>query len=183
MTCRPLLLCTRSYMQQGLQGFFSGNRGKPLSLFLSYFFFFFLNFFSVSEIVCLCNVPALVASTACLMTYSIISISLCGLGMGQISAMDILSGSGNKLVSAGVIFHISFLDTLMTFLKRGESVLPPWTAHSGAGWALSASHFGTLVGHPRAMAPDSSTLAWKIPWTEEPGRLQSMVGFRRVRHD
>ena len=24
------------------------------------------------------------------------------------------------------------------------------------------------------MAPDSSTLAWKIPWTEEPGRLQSM---------
>ena len=24
------------------------------------------------------------------------------------------------------------------------------------------------------MAPDSSTLAWKIPWTEEPGRLQSV---------
>ena len=24
------------------------------------------------------------------------------------------------------------------------------------------------------MAPHSSTLAWKIPWTEEPGRLQSM---------
>ena len=29
------------------------------------------------------------------------------------------------------------------------------------------------------MAPHSSTLAWKIPWTEEPGRLQSM-GLRRV---
>ena len=27
----------------------------------------------------------------------------------------------------------------------------------------------------KAMAPHSSTLAWKIPWTEEPGRLQSMV--------
>ena len=26
----------------------------------------------------------------------------------------------------------------------------------------------------KAMAPDSSTLAWEIPWTEEPGRLQSM---------
>ena len=26
----------------------------------------------------------------------------------------------------------------------------------------------------KAMAPYSSTLAWKIPWTEEPGRLQSM---------
>ena len=32
------------------------------------------------------------------------------------------------------------------------------------------------------MAPHSSTLAWKIPWVEEPGRLQSM-GSIRVRHD
>ena len=34
----------------------------------------------------------------------------------------------------------------------------------------------------KAMAPHSSTLAWKIPWTEEPGRLQSM-GSLRVGHD
>ena len=34
----------------------------------------------------------------------------------------------------------------------------------------------------KEMAPHSSTLAWKIPWTEEPGRLQSM-GSLRVRHD
>ena len=34
----------------------------------------------------------------------------------------------------------------------------------------------------KAMAAHSSTLAWKIPWTEEPGRLQSM-GSRRVGHD
>ena len=34
----------------------------------------------------------------------------------------------------------------------------------------------------KAMAPHSSTLAWKIPWTEEPGGLQSM-GSRRVGHD
>ena len=34
----------------------------------------------------------------------------------------------------------------------------------------------------KAMAPHSSALAWKIPWTEEPGRLQSM-GSLRVRHD
>ena len=32
------------------------------------------------------------------------------------------------------------------------------------------------------MAPHYSTLAWKIPWTEEPGRLQSM-GSLRVGHD
>ena len=34
----------------------------------------------------------------------------------------------------------------------------------------------------KAMAPHSSTLAWKIPWTEEPGRLQSM-GSRIVGYD
>ena len=34
----------------------------------------------------------------------------------------------------------------------------------------------------KAIATHSSTLAWKIPWTEEPGRLQSM-GSRRVGHD
>ena len=34
----------------------------------------------------------------------------------------------------------------------------------------------------KAMAPHSSTLAWKIAWMEEPDRLQSM-GSLRVRHD
>ena len=34
----------------------------------------------------------------------------------------------------------------------------------------------------KAMAPHSSTLDWNIPWTEKPGRLQSM-GPQRVRHD
>ena len=34
----------------------------------------------------------------------------------------------------------------------------------------------------KAMEPHSSTLAWKIPWTEEPSRLQSM-GSLRVGHD
>ena len=45
----------------------------------------------------------------------------------------------------------------------------------------------TLIELPRgilekAMAPHSSTLAWKIPWAEELGRLQSM-GSLRVGHD
>ena len=34
----------------------------------------------------------------------------------------------------------------------------------------------------KAMAPHSSTLAWKIPWTEEPGRLESM-GLLGVGHN
>ena len=40
----------------------------------------------------------------------------------------------------------------------------------------------SLVALEKAMAPHSSTLAWKTPWTEEPGRLQSM-GSLRVGHD
>ena len=38
------------------------------------------------------------------------------------------------------------------------------------------------INSEKAMAPTSSTLAWKIPWTGEPGGLQSM-GSLRVRHD
>ena len=39
-----------------------------------------------------------------------------------------------------------------------------------------------IMKSEKAMAPHSSTLAWKIPWTEEPVRLQSM-GSLRVEHD
>ena len=47
---------------------------------------------------------------------------------------------------------------------------------------LSCTYLSTL--YPlleKAMAPHSSTLAWKIPWTEEPGRLQSMGLLSRTR--
>ena len=40
----------------------------------------------------------------------------------------------------------------------------------------------TVSSDNKAMAPHSSTLAWKIPWMEEPGGLQS-TGSQRVRHD
>ena len=42
------------------------------------------------------------------------------------------------------------------------------------------AHDSVLLAHAseKAMAPHSSTLAWKIPWTEEPGGLQSMGSLR-----
>ena len=40
----------------------------------------------------------------------------------------------------------------------------------------------SLINYGLAMAAHSGALAWKIPWTEEPGGLQSM-GSLRVRHD
>ena len=52
--------------------------------------------------------------------------------------------------------------------------------------ACNAGDLGSIPGSGRSpeegMAPLSSTPAWKIPWTEEPGGLQS-TGSRRVRHD
>ena len=46
-------------------------------------------------------------------------------------------------------------------------------------WVLSLGREDAQV---RDMATHSSILAWKIPWTEEPGRLQSM-GSQRVELD
>ena len=46
-------------------------------------------------------------------------------------------------------------------------------------WVLSLGWEDPLE---KEMATHSSTLAWKIPWTEEPGRLQSM-GSQRVGYD
>ena len=72
-----------------------------------------------------------------------------------------------------------------------QSPAPPPGNHQ---WA--SCHYGLSCVHSRisyewnhiacglekAMAPHSSTLAWRIPWTEEPGALQSM-GSPRVEHD
>ena len=49
-------------------------------------------------------------------------------------------------------------------------------------WTYWVQHFDIIILLEKAMAPHSSTLAWKIPWMEEPGRLQSM-GSLRVGHD
>ena len=47
---------------------------------------------------------------------------------------------------------------------------------------LSVGTLDEVVLLEKAMATHSSTLGWKIPWTEEPGKLQPM-GSRRVGHD
>ena len=49
-------------------------------------------------------------------------------------------------------------------------------------WETRVRSLGQEDPLEKAMAPHSSTLAWKIPWTEEPGGLQS-TGSQRVGHD
>ena len=53
---------------------------------------------------------------------------------------------------------------------------------SGTMWETWVQSLGQEDPLEKEMATHSSTLAWKIPWTEEPGRLQSM-GSQRVGHD
>ena len=49
-------------------------------------------------------------------------------------------------------------------------------------WETRVPSLGGEDPLEKEMATHSSTVAWKIPWTEKPGRLQSM-GSQRVRHD
>ena len=52
----------------------------------------------------------------------------------------------------------------------------------GAGDVAQVQSLGWEDPLEKGMATHSSTLAWRIPWTGEPGRLQSM-GSSRVGHD
>ena len=71
----------------------------------------------------------------------------------------------------------------------GHSFTSCWTDPTGWGFlqglllqvGLFVQRIYAAVHSEKAMATHSSTLAWKIPWTEEPGRLHSM-GSLRVRH-
>ena len=61
-----------------------------------------------------------------------------------------------------------------------------WWENTNTGWVKKCRKRlkvkACMLTMEKAMAPHSSTLAWKIPWTEEPGGLQSM-GSLGVRHD
>ena len=51
-----------------------------------------------------------------------------------------------------------------------------------AMWETQVQTLGREYPLEKEMATHSSILAWEIPWTEEPGRLQS-TGSQRVRHN
>ena len=67
------------------------------------------------------------------------------------------------------------METVRSFILGGSKM----TADGDCSHVIKRQ---LLLGTEKAMAPHSSTLAWKIPWKEEPGRLQSM-GLLGVRHD
>ena len=80
--------------------------------------------------------------------------------------------------SAMKLRHLLLARKAMTNIKKHRHFFAN-KGPSSQSYHFSSSHVCTSE---KAMAPHSSTLAWKIPWMEEPGRLQSM-GSQRVGHD
>ena len=71
-------------------------------------------------------------------------------------------------------------------LQRGgygwTSLVAQTIKHLSTMWETWVRSLGREDPLEKEMAIHSRTIAWKIPWTEEPGRLQSM-GSQRVGHD
>ena len=82
-----------------------------------------------------------------------------------------MSASGRTLEQLGSLYP----KTKSEFLWISSSPLPG----SGNPGQLDWFVYGSLE---KEMATHSSFLAWKIPWTEKPGKLQS-TGSKRVGHD
>ena len=66
--------------------------------------------------------------------------------------------------------------------ETGASLVAQMVKHLPAMWETWVWSLGWEDPLEMEMATHSSTLAWKIPWMEEAGRLQS-IGLQRVRHD
>ena len=87
-------------------------------------------------------------------------------------------GSGIGLTS--VEETSEYMGTVIHLLRAWPLLQgPPLSTGSKVGREILSSN---LLIREKAMALHSSTLAWKIPWTEEPGALQSM-GLLGVGHD
>ena len=69
-----------------------------------------------------------------------------------------------------------------SFNYEQASLVAQTVKHLPAIWEIQVQSLGWEDPLEKEMATHSSTLAWRIPWMEEPGRLQSM-GLQRVRHD
>ena len=83
-----------------------------------------------------------------------------------------------RRVSTCISVHLTFITSWLC-REALSNTGDPCLISSPALFVLASSCSSVLE---KAMAPHSSTLAWKIPWAEEPGELQSM-GWLRVGHD
>ena len=79
----------------------------------------------------------------------------------------------------GIIKYFDLIQSLLGFPGGTVVKNPPANAGDAEDWVRSLAQEDLLA---EDMATHSNILAWRIPWTEEPGGLQSTVS-QRVRHD
>ena len=70
----------------------------------------------------------------------------------------------------------------MGSVQKISVLLAQWVKSLPAMWEIQGRFLGWEDPLEKEMATHSRILAWRIPWMEEPGGLQS-VGSQRVRHD
>ena len=73
------------------------------------------------------------------------------------------------------------INRLETRIKKKQE-MAQMVKHLSTMWETRVQSLGWEDALEKEMAIHSSTIAWKIPWTEEPDRLQS-IGSQRIRHD
>ena len=71
---------------------------------------------------------------------------------------------------------------MVSITLLGASLVAQTTKNLPAMWEIRVQSPDKKDILQKRMATHSSILAWRIPWTEEPGRLQSM-GSQKVRYD
>jgi len=92
----------------------------------------------------------------------------------QVTLKNVLQHHSSK---ASILWHSAFFIVQLShpYMTTGKTI-------ALTRWTFVGKVMALLFNMLSIMAPHSSILAWKIPWTEEPGRLQSM-GSLRVGHD
>ena len=146
--------------------------------------------------VCVCSVARSCPTPRDPMNYSLPGSSVHGVLQARILewvSISLSRGSSQiKLVSPALqcrFFNYWTTREVPPFLNYLKNVMNDWFSlmvqmvkHLPTMWETRVQSLGWEDPLEKEMATHSSTLAWKIPWAEEHGRLQSM-GFQRVGHD
>ena len=92
------------------------------------------------------------------------------------------NGRGKRLIGIYTTGYPVFLSIKALLCWEGTSLVAQMVKRLSTMWETQVQSLGREDPLEKEMAILSSTIAWKMPWMEEPGRLQSM-GSQRVRHD
>ena len=99
-----------------------------------------------------------------------------------LAAMETKLSQKKKMQSSFGMLQARSQSFMPLFLLCKASLVAQTVKHLPTMWQAQVRSLGWEYPLEKEMATHSSTLAWKMPWTEERGRLQSM-GSQRVRRD